>query len=388
MDRRSLLRMMAVLGVAAPFAPLRASVKAPYLVLVELKGANDGLNTLVPFESDDYRKLRRQIGIKRNEIIEVGASDKVGPLGLNNALSPLEESLGQDLAIITGLGYPNQNRSHFKSIALWETGGDGNRSKTQGWVTSTLERLYAGSDYPVLGASLQGSMGVFARGEGVYISMARLNQLADIKVDEQPPTQNKLLNLIGRRKENLSTASKAVLDQLGGYASSRLPVKMPHGDLGAQLTDVMRVIGADMSVPVLHVQHGSFDTHEGQPWKHPRLLSDLAENLAAFRQGLKRMGRWNDVVVMTYSEFGRRAGENGNQGTDHGTANTHFMMGGRVRAGLYGDHPSLSRLVDGDMQHSMDYRSLYDQICSNWFRDSNEPWAEYRDDRLNHLFKV
>jgi len=387
MNRRDLLRAMAIAGAAAPFLQLRAAQQNKYLVLVELKGANDGLNTLVPYESDNYRKLRRRIGVKASEVIDLGYTSQEGALGLNNSMSALEPSIGHDLALITGVGYPNQNRSHFKSIALWETGGDGNRGAQKGWVTETLERLYAPADHPVLGATLQGSMGLFARGEGVYISMARLNQLADIEVDEKPPTNNRLLNLISKRKTDLSQASKILEAELERYSASRLPTRMPYGDLGGQLTDVMRVIGADLGVPVMHVQHGSFDTHEGQPWRHPRLLKDLAENLAAFRQGLQRMGRWDHVLVMTYSEFGRRAGENGNEGTDHGSANTHFMMGGQVNGGLYGEHPSLKRLVDGDMEHTLDYRAIYDQVCQNWFGDSAQPWSGYRDDALKGLLQ-
>lgn len=386
MNRRDLIKALALAGAAAPFLPLHAAKQNTYLVLVELKGANDGLNTLVPYESDDYRKLRKRIGVKPNEVISVGHSEAVGALGLNQSMAALEPALAEDLALITGVGYPNQNRSHFKSIALWETGGDGNRGAQKGWVTDSLERLYSPADHPVLGATLQGSMGLFARGEGVYISMARLNQLADIEVDEKPPTNNRLLNLISKRKTDLSQASKTLEAQLDNYSASRLPTRMPHGDLGGQLTDVLRVIGADLGVPVMHVQHGSFDTHEGQPWRHPRLLKELAENLAAFRQGLIRMGRWDDVLVMTYSEFGRRAGENGNEGTDHGSANTHFMLGGRVKAGLYGEHPRLDRLVDGDMQHTLDYRAIYDQVCSRWFRDAADPWAQYRDPKLHNIF--
>lgn len=385
MNRRNLIKAMAIAGAALPFTSLKAAKRNTYLVLVELKGANDGLNTLVPFESDDYYKLRPRIAVKPNEIIRVGESTNVGALGLNSSMSPLESALGDDLAFITGVGYPNQNRSHFKSIALWETGGDGNRGAQKGWVTDSLERLFSPADYPVLGATLQGSMGIFARGDGVYVSMARLNQLANIEVDEKPPTDNRLLNIISKRKSDLSHASRTLEAELDRYSADRLPTRMPYGDLGGQLTDVMRVIGADLGVPVMHVQHGSFDTHEGQPWRHPNLLKELAENLALFRQGVKRMGRWDDVLIMTYSEFGRRAGENGNEGTDHGSANTHFMMGGRVNPGVYGEHPRLDRLEDGDMQHTLDYRSIYDQVCQRWFNDPQEPWGHYRNTSLTKL---
>ena len=139
------------------------------------------------------------------------------------------------------------------------------------------------------------------------------------------------------------------------------------------------------AIPVMHVQHGSFDTHEGQKWQHPRLLSDLAEGLASFRQNLIKMGRWDDVLVVTYSEFGRRVAENGAEGTDHGTASVQFAMGGKVNAGLYGDYPSLDKLEDGDLIHTMDYRSIYELVCSSWLREKNNEWHDYSDTRLSTL---
>ena len=141
-------------------------------------------------------------------------------------------------------------------------------------------------------------------------------------------------------------------------------------------------------LPVMHVQHGSFDTHEGQKWRHPRLLKDLAEGLGAFRQNLIKMDRWNDVLVMTYSEFGRRAAENGAEGTDHGTASVQFVVGGRVQPGLFGDYPDLGKLVDGDLVHTLDYRALYEQVCSKWLGDAQNAWRAYQDNRLTGLLKT
>jgi len=357
-----------------------------YLVLVELKGANDGLNTLAPYESDDYFKLRPKIGLRSNDVIPIGESPVVGPLGLQNSLQGAERVLEEDLAILQGVGYPYQNRSHFKSIAIWETGGDGNQSRTSGWLVDSLERLYGAGDVAAHGASLEGSLGLFSRGSGSYVSMSRLNQLKDIKTDTTLAKRNKLMQKIVSKKNTLATASAQLDKKLSSFSAASLPVRMPHGDLGGQLTDVLRVIGSETRLPVMHVQHGSFDTHEGQKWRHPRLLKDLAEGLGAFRQNLIKMGRWNDVLVMTYSEFGRRAAENGAEGTDHGTASVQFVVGGRVSPGLYGSYPDLGKLVDGDLVHTLDYRALYDQVCSNWLGDDGHSWEQYRDDSLKGIF--
>lgn len=356
-----------------------------YLVLVELKGGNDGLNTVAPYESDDYRKLRPMTGLKKSDIIHVGDSASVGSLGLQSSMSPLAGSIGQDLAIIQGLGYPNQNRSHFKSIALWETGGDGNRSQSAGWLTQSIEKLYGTGEVSAHGASFGGSTGLFSKGKGIYVSMARLNQMASVKNRESTRSSNKLMNLIAKRKRELVKASQSLVEQLQSFSDRMIPRRMPHGSFSSQLTDVLRVIGAEIPLPVLHIQHGSFDTHVGQPRRHPRLLKDLSKALAGFRNNLQAMDRWEDVLVMTYSEFGRRAAENGAEGTDHGTASVHFMLGGRVNPGLYGQYPAIDDLEDGDLKFTKDYRAVYEQVCRHWLCDGSSPWGMFADDQLEGL---
>ena len=382
--RRSLISWMAMLAVN-PKLSWSSEISNKYLVLVELKGANDGINTLVPYETDNYQKLRPNLHLKKNEIINVGQSSLVGNVGLMSAMSSLDEAIGDDLAMIQGVGYPDQNRSHFKSIAIWETGGDGQNSRTAGWLTKTLENMYPDDEIVAHGASLEGSLGLFARGEGVYISMARLNQLAGLNVSNNQTSRNTLIKKIIKKKSDLSNASQLVGEKLSRFPASKLPNRMPYGDFSAQLADVLRVIGSETAIPVMHVQHGSFDTHDGQKWQHPKLLAELANGLSAFRKNLIKMGRWRDVLVVTYSEFGRRVAENGAEGTDHGTASVQFAMGGRVKAGLYGEYPSLDKLEDGDLLHTMDYRAIYERVCSNWLNQKNNEWSDFSDKRLSSL---
>ena len=382
--RRSLISWMAMLAVN-PKLSWSSDISNKYLVLVELKGANDGINTLAPYETDNYQKYRPNLHLKKNEIINIGQSPLVGSVGLMSAMSSLDEAIGDDLAMIQGVGYPDQNRSHFKSIAIWETGGDGQNSRTAGWLTKTLENVYPDDEIVAHGASLEGSLGLFARGKGTYISMARLNQLAGLNVSNSQASANTLINKIIKKKADVSNASQLVSKELSHFPASKLPNRMPYGDFSAQLIDVLRVIGSETAIPVMHVQHGSFDTHDGQKWQHPRLLAELANGLSAFRKNLIRMGRWRDVLVVTYSEFGRRVAENGAEGTDHGTASVQFVMGGRVKAGLYGEYPSLDELEDGDLVHTMDYRAIYDRVCSNWLNQKNNEWSGFSDKRLSSL---
>lgn len=390
MDRRAFIAALLATGSWARSTDLLAqTMRGKYLVLLELSGANDGLNTLVPFESDDYMRYRPNLAMGRNTVIPIGHSAAVGPLGLNAQLAPwVDRAWDTDLAVVTGLGYPQQNRSHFSSIRLWETGGDGRRERHKGWLTDTLDRLYLQQHGQIHGLTLSGAMGLFDGGSGVYLSLGTLNDLDGMNTQMAPPQGNPFLALMAKRKADLVMGSSQLSAALDGFGPQQLPVQMRQNPLGRQLKNVMRVIGSETAVPVMHVQQGGYDTHKSQAYRHRRLLEDLGANLATFRDGLIKMGRWDDVLVMTYSEFGRRALENGNQGTDHGTANTHFLMGGRLAPGLYGDHPSLTQLVDNDMQFSMDYRSLYDRVCQRWFADPADPWKAYRDGRLDNLLTV
>ncbi len=383
-SKRNFLSWMAMIAMN-PSLSWASGIPNKYLILVELKGANDGINTLVPYETDNYQKLRPNLHLKKNKIIDVGNSPLVGRVGLADTMSLLDKSINQDLAIIQGVGYPGQNRSHFKSIAIWETGGDGQNSKTAGWLTNSLEKRYSNDQVVAHGASLEGSLGLFARGSGVYISMARLNQLYGHNASNSQTSMNALMKKIIKNKADLSFASQQISKKLSYFPASKLPTRMPYGNFSAQLTDVLRVIGSETAIPVMHVQHGSFDTHEGQKWQHPQLLSELTKGLASFRKNLINMGRWDDVLVMTYSEFGRRVAENGAQGTDHGAASVQFVMGGKVNAGLYGDYPSLDKLEDGDLVYTMDYRSVYEHICSSWLNQKNNEWQTFSDKRLRSL---
>ena len=383
-SKRNFLSWMAMIAMN-PTLSWASGISNKYLILVELKGANDGINTLVPYETDNYQKLRPNLHLKKNKIIDVGHSHLVGRVGLADTMSSLDKSINEDLAIIQGVGYPGQNRSHFKSIAIWETGGDGQNSKTAGWLTNSIEKLYSNDQIVAHGASLEGSLGLFARGSGVYISMARLNQLSGLNASNSQTSMNALMKKIIKNKADLSFASKQISKKLSYFPASKLPTRMPYGNFSTQLTDVLRIIGSETAIPVMHVQHGSFDTHDGQKWQHPKLLSELTEGLASFRKNLINMGRWDDVLVMTYSEFGRRVAENGAQGTDHGTASVQFVMGGKVNAGLYGNYPSLDKLKDGDLVYTMDYRSVYEHICSFWLNQKNNEWQTFTDKRLSSL---
>ncbi len=359
-------------------ASTRAATNRRRLVLIELAGANDGLNTLVPYTNDNYYRLRPTLAIPSQQVVTLNDS-----IGINTALAPLMPLWDSgDFAWIQGLGYPKPNRSHFKSMRLWETGSDGNRERSFGWLTHTMEHRQRISD--AHGISLGGSMGLFASDSGRWISMGSTTQFEQAPSTPAVSTalSNPSLDAVTRNQQELHRALNSISARLANTPSL---TAITDTVLGQQLTHVLRLISAGIDTPVYKVQLPGFDTHENQSGQHTALLTILANAVMLFRQQLVAMGEWNNTVIMTYSEFGRRASENRSFGTDHGTAAPHFVTGGHVRGGIYGSHPDLSALIDGDPAHTLDYRALYNIILSRWFFATDNPFRLHRDRAVSRL---
>jgi len=385
MHRRQILNSL-LSGLILPLVPLKIASAAAKtgrrIVLIELSGANDGLNTVIPFTNDRYFDLRPKLAIQKDARFNISNS-----LALHSALTDLGSVWERgDLAVIQGLGYPGANRSHFKSIALWETGGDGSGSGETGWLTEDIEGLGSAYDFDAHGISLDGGMGVFTSKNGVWLSMTSAEQfkrLSQTAMTAKTTSQNPALEMLLTRAAALNSSMERITNKLN--TSRGRNFNMRAGDLGRQLSLASTLIAAGIDTPVLKVKIDGFDTHEDQPWRHQRLLEDLGRAISGFAQQMRKIGQWDNTLVLTYSEFGRRAVENSTRGTDHGTAAPHFLAGGSINGGIYGKHPSLSKLIDGDMQFTMDYRSVYDWVLSQWFEIENNRFKAYRTAELNTL---
>ena len=379
-DRRTFLRTAAAtpllrlgataLGALSPVAHAAASAHADYrkvLVLVELKGGNDGLNTLVPFADPAYYALRPKIGIARDQVLQL--SDRAG---LHPALEPLLP-LWHDgrLAVLQGVGYPSPNLSHFRSIEIWDTASRSDVVLQRGWLTRTfaddpVPATFA-ADGVVIGSS---DLGPLSGGGTRAIALADTEQFLRRARLAQPAPASRNAALAHMMKVEGDVVQAAA--HLAGRRT--FATEFPSGGFGSGVRTACQILANPSGVAVVRLTLSGFDTHANQPGTQARLLGELARGLVALRAALEELGKWDDTLVLTYAEFGRRPKENQNNGTDHGTANVHFALGGRVRGGFYGAAPDLAALgPDGNPAFALDFRNVYAGVLDAfWGVDSRD----------------
>ena len=379
LDRRELLAGMAGLSAmsmvppafaqAAQAAATQAAASGKILVILELSGGNDGLNTVVPYADDAYYRQRPNIGIPKNELRIIDDH-----FGFNPGMAGFE-SLYKDgkMAIVHGCGYENPSYSHFTSMAYWHTAAP-NSGDEYGWVGKLADSIApsAPSNYLVNIGSKQ-SLAVksekhvpvvfddpnrFMR-EAFAAEKEALNIVPNIGEVENP-SRRFLLDIA----RSANDASALVRDAWSKYDS---PVD--YGVNGLDLQKVVALLDADMPTSLYYVSYrnNSFDTHVFQNNLHRRLLTYTSDAVAGFIRDLERIGRADDVALMIFSEFGRRVPENVSLGTDHGAANAMFVVGNQVKGGHYGELPSLTKLADGDnLAYTTDFRKVYQTITQGW----------------------
>jgi uncharacterized protein (DUF1501 family) len=384
-SRRDFLRFSAALGLGSVLGPgwkrgHSAAIASPtgiqwdrQVVLIELDGGNDGLNTVVPFGDPRYYELRPELAIPETSLLRPSALDSEG-LGLHPSLQRLM-GLWDDgqLAIHQGLGYADSNRSHFRGIDIWNTGSDANEYLSTGWFGRLIDPV----DPPVevVGdAVLLGRYGSNPAAKVGVRSLAMANprdfvEQAEDLAPAAATTGNRSLDHILRIQNQVQAAVGTIaaavppvpdLPTPGDYVID--PSPFPDSALGEQMHATAEMIASGLCFPLYKLSYRGFDTHAGQAEVHAALLADLAHSLQAFRGALSPE-QWDRTLVLTYSEFGRRVQENGSRGTDHGTAAPQFICGGAVTGGIYGTQPDLSATAlkanRGDVCHSTDFRSLY-----------------------------
>jgi uncharacterized protein (DUF1501 family) len=346
--------------LAAPAAPDTAADYRRLLVLVELKGGNDGFNTLVPYADPLYRTLRPRLAIARDAIVQL--SDRAG---LHPALAPLLPLWqARELALIEGVSYPDPNLSHFRSIEIWNTASRSDQYMSKGWLTRTFEAFATPSRFAadgfVIGSYDLGPLEGGARALTIA-NPAQLEHHASLVSDHGSAHTEALAHILTVETDIVRAATRFRPERTFATA-------FPANPFGNVVRSACEVVGGASGVAALKLTLNGFDTHVDQLARQARLLDELAQGLVALRAGLVELGRWDDTLVLTYAEFGRRPHENASAGTDHGTANVHFALGGRVAGGLHGATPSLDRLgPDGNPVPTVDFRSVYATVLERWW---------------------
>jgi uncharacterized protein (DUF1501 family) len=331
------------------------------LMLIELKGGNDGLNTLVPYATPAYYALRPKLAIGRDQVVRL--SDAVG---LHPALEPLLPLWRNgELAVLQGVGYPDPNLSHFRSIEIWDTASSSEQYLQDGWLTRTFAAAPTPADFAADGVIIGSpDLGPLYGGGTRAIALANTEQFlrqARLAVPEGRTPNRALQHILKVEADIMQAASRLRADYV-------FRTEFPSGGFGNAIKTACQVVANQAGVAVVRVTLTGFDTHSGQLATQARLLGDLASGVVALKSALVELGRWNSTLLLTYAEFGRRPKENLSQGTDHGTASVHFAAGGRVAGGLYGQQPPLDSLGgDGNTGFAIDFRSVYATVLDRWW---------------------
>ena len=347
------------------------------LVIVQLAGGNDGLNTLVPYQDDNYYRLRPTLGLPKDTVLAL--NDRVGLHPSCDALRGLYDA--GSLALVQNVGYPNPNRSHFRSTEIWETASDSGAFLGTGWIGRYLDNACTGAPLAapedplaVHVNTLNGTPETFV-GEHEHATFGLMAYNATHKeneqsrrflekVSDQPSMQeNDSASYLRHTLMDTLVTERKVQSVIGDYKPA---ASYPANPFAASLRNVAALIASGISTRVYFVTLNGFDTHVNQLATQANLLKQLSDGLSAFQKDLQAHRLDDQVVTMTFSEFGRRPSENESKGTDHGTAAPLFVMGSKVAAGLHGEAPSLSVAHNQDISFSTDFRSVYATLLDQW----------------------
>ena len=376
------------------------------LVVLQMAGGNDGINTVVPYSNDYYRKARPHIALPADKVLRL--NDSVGFHPAMTGFKSLYDS--GNLSVVQGVGYPNPNRSHFRSTEIWQTASDSETFEKYGWLGRYFDNACGGSD-PAVGVAIEQQLpqsffshtakGVcmtnpqdyrFMPGDHpragqpdmVETSYEKLNNIDPTSADENsggsigmlassmPMTGGRAVDFIERTALDAQMSS----DQIRSIAArSQNMAQYPASQLGSSLKLVSKLIAGGLPTRIYYVSQGGYDTHTNQLASQQRLLGDLGDSMKAFVEDLKAQGNMQRVLVMTFSEFGRRVSDNANGGTDHGAAAPMFIVGNKVNAGLLGAYPSLAPddLFQGDIKYNVDFRNVYAAVLENWLKTKSVP---------------
>jgi uncharacterized protein (DUF1501 family) len=373
------------------------------LVVLQMAGGNDGLNTVVPFANDYYHRARPRLGLSAEKVLKLNDE-----LGLHPNLAGFKALYDAGhLGIVQGAGYPNPNRSHFRSTEIWQTASDAERFERYGWLGRYFDNACAGCD-PTVGVSIGRQMpqafaahhptgvsldnpqnfrflpsrGRPGEAKETEVSFRKLNQPDEDMTENAGASIGAIHGSIVQSGSPLDFLERTALDAQVSSDTIRAiaartdnPSSYPQSQLANSLKLVAKLIAGGLPARVYYVSQGGYDTHTNQLPTQERLLRELGDSVKAFVEDLKAQGNLSRVLLLTFSEFGRRVAENASGGTDHGAAAPLFVLGDKFKSGLLGQYPGLAPadLFQGDLRFTVDFRSVYATVLERWLKTASEP---------------
>ncbi|OXM86620.1 DUF1501 domain-containing protein [Paenibacillus rigui] len=352
-------------------------VDAPVLVVIQLSGGNDGMNTLIPYGMGGYFDARPTLGIHQSEVLAIN-----NEVGLHPSLTQFNELYqAGKLAIVQGVGYPKPDHSHFRSMEIWQT-AEPEKYIRSGWLARYVESSLAQSSNPLKALQVGNNANKSFASETLNVPViqsvetynvfdpktpkADQNRLAQAFLDMYDPgRQGTQVKVTCEHGQDAYKSVEAIHSLTNAYANK---VEYPKSGIARDLQLVSKMLAGKSGTRVFYVELGGFDDHVQEKEQHAKLLKQLDEAVGTFYKDLEAQGLQDRVVTLTFSEFGRRVRENGNGGTDHGTAAPVFVLGGKVKGGMYGVMPSLTNLDNGDLKYEVDFRSVYYTLVDNWLK--------------------
>jgi uncharacterized protein (DUF1501 family) len=359
------------------------------LLVLQLSGGNDGLNTVIPVRNDIYYRLRPRLAIDKSRALAL--TDEVS---LHPALKAFKELFDAgSLGILNGVGYPNPDRSHFRSMDIWQTASDSSSYAGTGWLGRYLDAQCAGCDKPTQAMEIDDVLSLALKGEklkGIALKdPARLytssheKYFRELAADHMLQTGGQPVDYLYKTMAETLSAADYIFEQSRLRPSTAL---YPDTQLGKSLHTIASLIFSEINTKVYYVSLGSFDTHVAQQGQQERLFGQLNEAISAFVTDLKTQNRFQDVLVMTFSEFGRRVSQNASEGTDHGTANNMFLISPSLRKkGLINEMPPLDPLDEGDLRFSVDFKNVYATILGKWLEADDTLILQKSYDHLDFI---
>jgi uncharacterized protein (DUF1501 family) len=348
--------------------------KGKILVVLQLSGGNDGLNTVIPYRNDIYYRERPRIGIKRENALRL-----TDDAGLHPTLQGLKSLYDNgEMAVLNSVGYPNPDRSHFRSMDIWHSASPANEYWNTGWLGRYLDAQCHPCERPVSVVELDDTLSLALKGD--HLKGMAFEDPKRLYESARDPFFAAVSQAHGRAHDHddalpanylykTLASSLSSADYLYEQSRRKQEASYPATGLGKNFKTIASLILSDTDTTVYYLSHGSFDTHINQEGQQKRLFQEMNDALAAFASDLKANGRWKDVLVVTFSEFGRRVSQNASGGTDHGTANNMLFLGGALRQpGLLNALPDLTRLNDDDLIYSVDFRQVYATLLQRWLQ--------------------